>query len=399
MEFNSNHKCSKITIDNKEYPVTLYLSAGDVFSVLDFISEGKKDYNSVVSKIVEKHIISNQPEHSLMNGTAVDNSALYMFISALLDEEESLKEHYDNYENESDFCKRFVYAINDEWKSLSEKTSIAVANTLKDNLAAINFHRSEILGNITKTANVVKKIIEPYIQISEKIANSFITISQKIGSILSDIKIPQISEERKAELCKSHEKWGEFGWSILPNAPIKLYNDPPKTQKEANEIAMLFCEKNDMLDLFENTKKLNGVKKKDFDEAIFDYQHKKYKSCAMIILSLIDAKLIRMQRKEDINPKTRRRDSGVLAAKNIKQHIEVEQDIDKKLFLLLSHKNLFACISAFFAGGGDFKNQPELANRNFIDHGMLTKNIRKRDCIQLFLLYHNLLEFFEILNI
>ena len=44
-----------LTIDNKEYPVTLYLSAGDVFSVLDFISEGKKDYNSVVSKIVEKH--------------------------------------------------------------------------------------------------------------------------------------------------------------------------------------------------------------------------------------------------------------------------------------------------------------------------------------------------------
>ena len=38
-------------------------------------------------------------------------------------------------------------------------------------------------------------------------------------------------------------------------------------------------------------------------------------------------------------------------------------------------------------------------NRNYIDHGMNRKNVRKKDCIQLFLLLYNLcivLEYKEI---
>jgi len=105
-----------------------------------------------------------------------------------------------------------------------------------------------------------------------------------------------------------------------------------------------------------------------------------------------------MQRKEDINIRTKRRDSGAQAANHIKKRIENEHDINKKFFMLLSYTNLFACIAEFFAQGNDFKEQPKIANRNFIDHGMLHKDVRRRDCVQLFFLYYNFIEFFDALE-
>lgn len=118
----------------------------------------------------------------------------------------------------------------------------------------------------------------------------------------------------------------------------------------------------------------------------------------MLLFSLIDAKLIRLQRKEDVSEKTKRRCSGASAIKKIKQRIETEQDINETFLLLLSFVNLFACMEVFFEDAKDFKKQPTLINRNFLQHGMLTRKVTKRDCIQLFLLYYNFLEFVEIMN-
>lgn len=398
MEFKANHKCIKLKINEKEYSVTLYLSAGDVFAIIDYINSGKQDYNIATATIIEKHIIPIQEEKPPVDAIAADEMALKTYISEIVDEEEKLKELYDKYEKDKNCCRRFVFAVNDKWKEQAQKSAIAMANALEGPLSLINKQSVDLLGGLTKTANIIAKAIEPYARISERITKTVIAINQQITSFLSGINIPHISEKKKKELCESYECWGSFGWAIIPQAELSLYNQAPISQQEANEIAMTYCKNSDMLKLFENIKTLKGVNKRDFEEAVFDYEHKQYKSCAMILFSLLDAKLIRMQKKSDINPRTKRRDSGIRAAENIKKRIESEQNIDKKLFLLLSHKNLFSCLSSFFVGGDDFKIQPILANRNFVDHGMLTKNIRKRDCIQLFLLYYNFLEFFEILN-
>lgn len=37
-------------------------------------------------------------------------------------------------------------------------------------------------------------------------------------------------------------------------------------------------------------------------------------------------------------------------------------------------------------------------NRNFVDHGMLHRKVRRIDCIQLFLVYYNFLTFEEQLT-
>jgi len=67
------------------------------------------------------------------------------------------------------------------------------------------------------------------------------------------------------------------------------------------------------------------------------------------------------------------------------------------LFIAMFYTNLFACLKKVFESGKDFKNQPDVINRNFLDHGMMTNKVRKKDCIQLFLLYYNMLELLDMI--
>ena len=248
-----------------------------------------------------------------------------------------------------------------------------------------------------QTVQRLQKALEPIISISKTIDRMVNGIDLQFKSFFEKIHIPTISDERKEQLRLSFSTWGECGWTLPPNAELDVFVSPPNTLAEADRTMLPYCDKTSLLALWQKTKEIKGVKIKDFEEAIFSFESKKYKSCAMMLLSLIDAKLIRMQRKEDRNTNGKRK-SGIGAIKKIEKRIEKENDINKKCLLLLSYANLFACLKAVFADGNDFKVQPKLVNRNFVDHGMLTRNVRKRDCIQLFLLYFNFLEFFEIIN-
>ncbi|MBE5968443.1 MAG: hypothetical protein E7255_16065 [Lachnospiraceae bacterium] len=113
---------------------------------------------------------------------------------------------------------------------------------------------------------------------------------------------------------------------------------------------------------------------------------------------MIDSKLIRLQRDEDRNPKTKRRYLGKRAADKLQKHIQNEHNIEQRFFLLLVYENLFMYIQKVFEDGEDFKNQPAVINRNFIDHGMLMRSVNRKDCMQLFLLLYNLIEFLDIID-
>ena len=86
---------------------------------------------------------------------------------------------------------------------------------------------------------------------------------------------------------------------------------------------------------------------------------------------------------------------GKKAAKTVLDHYKNEQLTESMYFSIFRYENLYACLMKVFEDGDDFKKQPDIINRNFLNHGMLTGRVRRRDCIQLFLLYHNLLFFLE----
>ncbi|MCD8106444.1 MAG: hypothetical protein LUE20_00555 [Oscillospiraceae bacterium] len=251
-----------------------------------------------------------------------------------------------------------------------------------------------IIDTISNSIQQTMKSINPFLSFAKEILSDF---ASQLSSIVEQIQIPNISEERKKELTVRFKTWGKYGWTLMPNTDITSFDSSPADLDDANRMAKSWCTRGDIEQLFEYLHDVKGVKKSDLKDAIFLYRSRQYKPCAMLLFSLLDAKLIRMQRNEDRDNRNRR-SVGATAIKRIKDRVEREQNIDNKLFISLSYVNLFACLGVFFEDAKDFKKQPDLINRNFLQHGMLTRRVRKRDCVQLFLLYYNFLEFFEIIN-
>ena len=131
-----------------------------------------------------------------------------------------------------------------------------------------------------------------------------------------------------------------------------------------------------------------NLKKSDLEEAIECFKGKKYKSCCLILFSMIDSKLIRLQ--DDSNRDNRGyRRSGYKAAKNLFDRIEAKYVTEMMLSTILNSKNLIEAFRSFFSNGDDFKVQPKILNRNYLVHGMLYRKVIRKDCVMLFLLLYN----------
>lgn len=57
--------------------------------------------------------------------------------------------------------------------------------------------------------------------------------------------------------------------------------------------------------------------------------------------------------------------------------------------------NIGSCLTIVFQNAHNFTIDENVVNRNYISHGMSTKPITKKDCVQLFLLYRNFLVFIK----
>lgn len=209
---------------------------------------------------------------------------------------------------------------------------------------------------------------------------------------LQYIHVPEISDERKKELLESYENWGKYGWTVPPFADIDCFNNCPNTLIEADKIALQYCSKADMKILFSSIEEI-CVRKKDLREAICCYNAHQYKACALLLFSIIDSRLIRLQSK-----KTEKYSVGIGAIKKYKKVVEQQTSDSGKLVLLLCYENLFSCLFSVFDDTNNFSKKTTVINRNYLDHGMSYKAVRKKDCIKLFLLLYNLLEFIAIVQ-
>lgn len=372
------HETIPVTIDNVKCDVTAFLSMHDFEA---FIQNDSDNAKYIFAEFVHKKIVPGAYTIPTVDEIASASDENFKpLIDALLKKDSTLQECFGKQSEDAPLCQRFVFAVKDESKIFAQNIAEAFKNV------------------------VIPKFDFPVHQIIENIGNRLQQITNAINSIVSvtselwkSIQIPTISEERKAEIASAQVKWGELGWTQPPNSPIGLFSTAPGCNDDANKVAMQYCTSEEMEDLFNILRGMNRVKKSDIEEAIFDYKNGKYKSSVLVLFGLIDARLIRLQRKEDRNAKGRRA-VGASAAKKLFSRIEKEQDIKKKCFLLFSFLNVNSCLQKVFEDGDDFKKQPLVINRNFVDHGMMHRKVTKRDCIQLFLLYYNLMEFLDIIS-
>lgn len=264
------------------------------------------------------------------------------------------------------------------WRSNFEAVSDGVKRSLQ-----IGEEIVEILRPALESLSTI------ILEVSSAIAPALENIQDALSSFaqaIINLQTPDISEERKAEMIASYKRWGELGWTFFPDAPLSCFEDFPVSIEMANREMKPFCNAREMNVVFEELQRQN-IKKEDLESAIFCYQHRQYKACALVICGILDAKMIRRQK-----PEEKYRPVGKSAVKRLRAQFEYENG--EKLFLsLLFCVNLFSYLETVFANGNDFKEEPPVVNRNFISHGMNRRTVRQRDCIQLFLALNNLTHF------
>lgn len=209
-----------------------------------------------------------------------------------------------------------------------------------------------------------------------------------IAKTVANFDLPDFTEEERQKILESHGKWGEYGWTWIPSAPSQFFYSPPVDIKDANTKAKNYYSDEEIDKVFQRLRTYK-LRKDDLESAIYCFQNRQYKPCALVLFGLIESKLIRKQRKDW-------RAVGIGAVTEIRTQIESSDEL--KFYTMLWCANLFSYLSTVFANANNFKNEPIVINRNFIDHGMSNRRVRKRDCVQLFFALENLLHLMQYIK-
>lgn len=411
--FSTDKERTTIFIDGNPYIFEIFLSTDDCIALIEEMEKDADSCRAAVASYIHRQIIPGESTPSIERIVLQDDRFFQGIIQLLLKDDEHLLTHFEERKDVPDICYRFILAISDTHNELTsnklkEKLHISPAINIQlppSPFANLNFRNPQLekLGKLiqnpipkntfTNSFNYHFPSIMP--EAIKQILDSIEFVTKQISSALTLIHIPEYSEEQKQRISNAHKEWGTFGWTLPPSAPMKLFSTSPADRKDANKKALAYCKPEDMEKIFASLHNMSGVKKSDLDEAIFDFNHKQYKSCSLVLFGLIDAKLIRAQVIEQ-KSSNKGRATGKTAAEKLFNRIKKKYNLKETVLLLFFYQNVSSCMRALFADGNDFKTQPDLINRNFIDHGMLTRKVSRKDCVQLFLLYYNFLEFMDI---
>lgn len=112
-----------------------------------------------------------------------------------------------------------------------------------------------------------------------------------------------------------------------------------------------------------------------------------YKACALLLFSLIDSVLIHAQDETQYEGNRKQGNSGIKKYEIIAKPTECQKLTTKVLYFIATTEALYA----FFQNAPNFQNNNPVLNRHLSCHGMLQRPVNKIDCIQLILLYENML--------
>lgn len=390
-------------IDDVEYKITISLDellfpkieVDDNFDYRLYVSS--QIYNAISNNVkpsIEKiKLQSDDFFISIFDNFLYDNTDFY-----LLYEESKSSEVCERYiETYCRFCmKNIPSALKIIDDSLSDTLAYAgklTASVIQNiDLSFINEMTEKInsaLSWYTNNANTIFSGLNAALENLGKISENLIS---GISNFIKDIHVPQYTEEEKERLLQTCKQWGKHGWTIPPHANFDTFGKCPANIAEADKIALRFCNMENMHAVFSLLEDL-CIRKRDLKEAIECYNHRHYKACALILFSIIDSRIIRLQNKKD-----ERFVVGIGAISKFKDVAQKRTTEEGMLFLALCYTNIFPCLFAMFEDTNKFSKKTSVINRNYLDHGMSCRIVRKKDCIKLFLLLYNLLEFIDIIK-
>ena len=330
-----------------------------------------------------------------------DEIIINSFIQQCLEKDKVLQYKYKNFSEITDKYERFIRCIDSMGLMYERKKRYRFYLDKKDYLNNVSTLNSmEILNEYKYLFEKTGSSIKECVSIIQESLNRFFEssgLSELITTLkrfVKSIPTPLISADLKEVLIKSYIEWGKMGWTPPPNSNLYIFSESPGDYNSANKIIRSLTNKEEMKQLFDKLLQLKGINKFDLAESIETFNQRKYKSCALILFTLIDALLIRSQNNGDRNRRGLR-PTGKRAGKNIFERIKEKND-NNMIFLSLRAINLLEALNVLFDSGNDFRVQPKVINRNFLCHGMLHRRVSRKDCVMLFLFIYNFVSILDL---
>ena len=389
MKITNEENYISVEINDVTYKISLRIFPKDVH----YCEEIENIENQSSKDKIRHFIYYKSFEENKLAIESVSDYLVDKYTYFLLDRNTYLKKHYESLEL-VDKYDRVWYCIQNPLGSLisseiftniSNSSMRSFLTTCENIRQSLNGVTVEFIATISKVVNSdwYKSMLETFQRFTE-------TVSQYVF----DLDIPEINQEEKERLIYSFKEWGKYGWTVCNFVPFEEYSNAPLNLKDADKRFRRYFSKNEM-DMFFKNLESKSRRKKDIREAVNCYNNGYYKASSMILFSLIDSILIRKNLKDYKNEKKvnekAKLHSGMPAIKAYEKKLNPSFKLTNLLFNLFKFISLFRAMKAYFDDTKDFTKKFDLVNRNYLDHGMTYKPVKKIECIKLFIIYDNLL--------
>ena len=288
-----------INIAGRDFAISLYFSLDDIELILNQETNNDAENRIKVAGLIHSHILCEENLRPSIQIIAAQDEAFFKsYVNLFLKADERLNLEYAKIDNEPNIYRHFFLAAKNETYELL-KDLVKDPPDIHINLAELGKKLHEAFTVSAEMVNTWKNNLESAVKVLAESFASIQNISKTVFEAFSQIRFPDFSKEKIERLILSYKKWAQYGWTIIPMATRSFYAEPPSNQKDANKKALTHFRKREIEELFDELREMRGIKKSDLNEAILNFQNKQYKSCVMIIFSILDAKLIRLQKDED----------------------------------------------------------------------------------------------------
>lgn len=300
------------------------------------------------------------------------------------------------------------------------------------------FDFNKFADTIETTLKVIRELPDTLKQAANNLNNVFEAIVE-----LSNIDIDEFCTRLKNKETKVEDEvlaWGNIGWCLYgcdydaPECvtPIlgEVYNDNDSSKLDS-EVMYYLQEFNAINNSIENIKhNLSSDDTNKFNEALNDFDNKRYYSCANMLCGIIDSLSIKQCAKDietgvinntcdasqgfnSFRKIINNHFNGKIPSlktddRKVNRHTELENRFKNHKFSLFNLYeisalfNLIMCMIMFFHNTAfkDYKiNKPTVINRNWLSHGMYNlDDITEIDCIKLILILDQLSRLYIKLN-
>ena len=229
-----------------------------------------------------------------------------------------------------------------------------------------------------KNQNMYKEKVKHVKEISNLIPKNFLDIIKDVGKLL-ERKLLILDNKIPNNIKKSLEYWAEKNWIIvlsLRYVEIRTLFFSKSNDTEKDNLYLMEEVKKNLKNEEINQKvfKSKFFKNNAFKSVLECYKSKNYYAGVMVLATMIDGALIKIQEKKENKRKI---------GNNVSKEINNKSDESWSLEYILDY-SLITWLEKFFENANDFSNKK--LNRNMLLHGMYEKEITE-------------LEFFQLLNV